>query len=104
MPRKEIVCQFGVQDLADVCGCSKSAVFHHIRKGNLDMNDLVSVVKFIASKGSDDIRWEIGQAYGRIGAYGPPVKSSSKKGEIQKKTAATSKKQGTVKRIARLQG
>ncbi len=104
MPRKEIVCQFGVQDLADVCGCSKSAVFHHIRKGSLDMNDLVSVVKFIASKGSDDIRLEIGQAYGRIGSYGPPVKADSKKGELQRKVAAASKKQETVKKIARLQG
>lgn len=104
MPRKEIVCQFGVQDLADVCGCSKSAVFHHIRKGSLDMDDLVSVVKFIASKGSDDIRLEIGRAYGRIGEYGAPVKADSKKGKLQREAASVGKKGGKRKAISRIQG
>ena len=104
MPRKEIVCQFGVQDLADVCGCSKSAVFHHIRKGSLDLTDLVSVVKFIASKGSDDIRLEIGRAYGRIGEYGAPVKADSKKGKLQREAASEGKRAGKRKAITRIQG
>lgn len=104
MPRKEIVCQFGVQDLADVAGCSKSAIFHHIKKGSLDMEDLVSVVKFIASKGTDDIRSEVGLAFGRIGHYGPPVKDDSVKGVVQRQVAATNEKKATTKKITRIQG
>lgn len=105
MPRKEIVCQFSVQDIASVCGCSKSAIFHHIRKGHLDIEDLISVTKFIASMGMDDIRAEIGMAFGRIGQCGPPVKQDSQKGIIQKKISQESKKsKKPAHKITRIQG
>ena len=102
MPRKQIVCQFTVSDLAEICGCSNPAIFHHIRQGTLVLEDLVSVTKFIAAKGRDDIRTEIGVAFGRIGSYGPPV-APSKKADVQEKMASRSGP-NLKKPIARVQG
>lgn len=100
MPREQIVCQFGVQDIADVCGITTSAVFHHIRRGTLVLEDLISVTKFIAARGKDEVRMDIGYAYGRLGEYGPPL-PTSKRSESQKKMRS----KNVVKHpITRIQG
>lgn len=101
MPRQQIVCQFTVSDIAELCGCSNPAIFHHIRQGTLVLEDLVSVVKFLAAKAKDDVRVEIGMAYGRVGSYGPPV-GPSKKADAQ--AAAEKKITKTKKRITRISG
>lgn len=101
MPRVKILCQFGVSDIAELCGCTDSAIFHQIRRGNLDIEDLVSVTKFLAAKAKDDIRMEIGYAYGRCGSYGPPLARGGKK-EAQEK--ASKKETKKKKKITRVQG
>lgn len=98
MPRKQIVCQFTVSDIAELCGCSNPAIFHHIRKGNLVLEDLVSVTKFLAANGTDDIRTEIGLAFGHVGRYGIPV-APSKKADAQKKAAKSPSRSKTITRV-----
>lgn len=100
MPRQQIVCQFTVSDIAELCGCSNPAIFHHIRHGALVLEDLVSVTKFLAARAKDDIRTEIGLAFGQVGSYGPPV-APSKKADAQRKA---SKKPSIKKKITRVQG
>ena len=78
MPRPEITCAFTINDLAELCGIGKSAVFQQIKRGHLVLEDLMSVTKFIAAYGTDDVRFNIGYAYGRCGEYGPPVPPSKK--------------------------
>lgn len=103
MPRAQIVCQFGVQEIAELCGVSKPAIFHHMRSGILDINDLMSVTKFLAAKARDEERMQIGYAFGRLGEYGPPIAPSKRK-ESQDKVAKKGKRTGTKKRIARISG
>lgn len=105
MPRQEIVIQFTLSDIAALCGCSKSAIHHHIRKGHLDIEDLVSVTSFLASMATDDIRSQIGMSFGRIGICGAPVPPGSKKQQVQSKLKEDSRKTKKPKRkITRVQG
>jgi hypothetical protein len=54
-----IVFQYTFADLMEQTGLTKSAVSHHVKRGNLDPDSLVSVCCFLARYGKPEVRSEI---------------------------------------------
>lgn len=100
MSRQRILIQFGIAELANICKCDTTAIHHHIKSGRLVLEDLVSVTKFIAAYGTDDVRQNIGYAYGQCGEYGKPL-PKSKKADSQKNAKRPPK---VTQPITRIQG
>lgn len=58
-PRR--IFSFTYADLQELTGLSKAGVSQHIKRGNLDANDLLSTCAFLCRHGKPEIRLEIMQ-------------------------------------------